>query len=415
MSLFQSRQEGMGMGGTGRLVRLVQILIVGVVACFVNTVSAAEYTTKTIDEIKTEVQLRADRNLYPLYGLKPADVRETLARIHSTDPEEWGSEWMKTADGYFGQAKAEEPTNTKAARDDYLIAYRYYAFGRWPVPSSPKKAECYARALNAFANYTRLADPSIEIVRVPFEGKEIVGYLLKPPGVSRPPVYLIISGADYWKEDLSLTTLPIVQKGVATLALDMPGTGQAPVAALPGSERMYSAMIDYLLTRNDVDGNRIVVGGASFGSYWATRVAFREPTRLRGAVFHSGPVHDYFQREWIEKSFMSTYYLFDYIPARLYILGKSTVEEVLKFMPTLSLKTEGLVAKPTPPMLLLAGVQDPQTPYSDLRILLENGSPKEAWVNPKGGHMGRTKDMDDQAIFEQVVYPWVLRHLDLAK
>jgi hypothetical protein len=132
-------------------------------------------------------------------------------------------------------------------------------------------------------------------------------------------------------------------------------------------------------------------------------------------VFHSGPVHDYFQKEWVEKSFMSTYYLFDYIPARLYILGRSSVEEVIKFMPTLSLKTEGLLNKPTPPMLLLAGVQDPQTPYSDLLILLGNGSPKEAWVNPGGGHMGRTKDMDDQAIFEQVVYPWVLRQLEPKK
>jgi len=398
-----------------RLDKLVQMLIVVGVICIMSTALAAEYPTKTIEEIKAEVQLRADRDLYPLYGLKPADVRETLARIHTTDPEEWGSEWMKTGDRYLGQAKSGEATNIKAARENYLLAYRYYAFGRWPVPSSPKKAESYAKARVAFSHYARLAEPRIEIVRVPFEGKEIVGYLLKPPGAVRPPIYLSISGADYWKEDLSLTTLPIVQKGAATVALDMPGTGEAPVGLVPGAEKIYSAVIDYLLTRNDVDGSRVVVGGASWGSYWAARVAYREHTRLRGVVFHSGPVHDYFQPEWMEKSFMSKYYLFDFIPSRLHILGKSTVEEALKFLPTLSLVTEGLVTKPTPPMLLLAGVKDPQTPYSDLRILLENGSPKEAWVNPNGGHMGRTKEMDDQAIFEQVVYPWVLRHLDLAK
>jgi len=389
--------------------------ILAAVVCFVNTALAAEYPKKTLEEIKVEVQLRADRDLYPLYGLKPTDVRETLARIHTTDPEAWGSEWMKTGDRYFGRAKTEEATDIKSAREDYLLAYRYYAFGRWPVPSSPKKAESYAKARGAFANYARLADPRIEIIQIPFEGKEIVGYVLKPPGALKPPIYVSISGADYWKEDLSLTTLPIVQKGVATVALDMPGTGEAPVGLVPGAERIYSAVIDYLLTRQDVDGNRIVVGGASWGSYWAARVAYRENTRLKGVVFHSGPVHDYFQREWMEKSFMSKYYLFDFIPSRLHILGKSTVEEALTFLPTLSLVTEGLVTRPTPPMLLLAGVQDPQTPYSDLRILLENGSPKEAWVNPKGGHMGRTKDMDDQAIFEQVVYPWVFRHLGLAR
>ncbi len=243
-----------------RLDKLVQMLIVAAVFCIMSTALAAEYPTKTIEEIKAEVQLRADRDLYPLYGLKPADVRETLAGIHSTDPEEWGSEWMKTGDRYLAQAKSVEATDIKAARETYLLAYRYYAFGRWPVPSSPKKAESYAKARVAFANYACLADPRIEIVRVPFEGKEIVGYLLKPPGAVRPPIYLSISGADYWKEDLSLTTLPMVQKGAATVALDMPGTGEAPVGLVPGAERIYSAVIDYLLTRKDVDGSRVVVG-----------------------------------------------------------------------------------------------------------------------------------------------------------
>lgn len=401
------------MGKSVRSVRL--FVLVAAFMCMASALPAAEYPTKTIGEVKAEVQLRADRHLYPLYGLEPADVRETLARIRTIDPEEWGTEWMKTGDRYMARAQAEEGTDPRGASEDFLRAYRYYAFGRWPVPNSPKKAESYARARAAYVSYGRLADPRIERIRVPFEGREVVGYLVKPAGVLKPPVLIDIGGVDYWKEDLALTSLPIVRKGVATVALDMPGTGEAPLGAVKGAERIYSAVIDYLLARSDVDGRRIAVRGASWGSYWAARVAFREPTRLRGVVFHSGPVHDYFQREWMEKSFMSTYYLFDFIPSRLYILGKSTVEEALAFLPTLSLVTEGLVTKPTPPMLLLAGVRDPQTPYSDLRILLENGSPKEAWVNPEGGHMGRSKDMDDQDIFEQVVFPWVLRRLEGAK
>jgi pimeloyl-ACP methyl ester carboxylesterase len=380
------------------------------------TWAAGQYPAKTIEEIKVETQARADHNLYPLYGLKPADVRDTLARIHSVDPDEWGREWIATGNRYFDQAQAEEAANPKAACEDYLAAYHYYAFGRWPVPSSPAKKEAYAKALVAFAAYAQRAEPRIEIVRVPFEGKEVVGYLIKPQGTAKAPVLVSISGVDFWKEDLALSSVPLVRQGVAVLALDMPGTGEAPLKVERGAERMYSAMIDHLLTRNDVDGRRIVVSGASWGSYWAARVAFRDHSRLRGAVVHSGPVHNYFQRSWMEPSLKDKSYLFDFVPSRLYILGKSTVEEALEYLPTLSLVTEGLVSQPAPPMLLLGGVKDPQTPYSDLLLLLGSGTtPKEAWVSPNGGHMGRTKEMDDQDIFEQISFPWILRHLEVAK
>lgn len=395
--------------------RLAQFTILFMLIIGGPTWSAAQYVTKSIEEIKSETQARADCNLYPLYGLKRADVRETLARINSVDPEEWGREWIKTGDLWLEKAKAEERANPAAAREDYLSAYHYYAFGRWPVPNSSSKKQSYARALAAFAAYARLADPGIETIRVSAEGKEVVAYLVKPKGVVKPPVLISISGVDLWKEDLTLIAAPLVKAGVAVVGVDMPGTGEAPFKVERGAERMYSALIDHLLTRSDVDGKRIVVSGASWGSYWAARVAFRENARLRGAVVHSGPVHNYFQRAWIEPSFKDKSYLFDFVPSRLYILGKSTVEEALDYLPTLSLVTEGLVNQPAPPMLLLAGVKDPQTPYTDTLLLLGSGpTPKEAWISPAGGHMGRTKDMDEKDIFEQVSFPWILRRLNAA-
>lgn len=167
--------------------------------------AAGPYPVKTIEEIKVEVQARADRNLYPLYGLDRAVVHETLARIHTVDPEEWGREWMRTGDVYFERAKTEK-AQPAAARADYLAAYHYYAFGRWPVPTSAQKREAYAKAMLAFAAYAERAEPKIEIVRVPFEGTEVVGYLVKPPGATKAPVLMSISGVDYWKEDLTRTS-----------------------------------------------------------------------------------------------------------------------------------------------------------------------------------------------------------------
>jgi hypothetical protein len=133
-------------------------------------------------------------------------------------------------------------------------------------------------------------------------------------------------------------------------------------------------------------------------------------------VYHSAPVHNYFQRAWVEKNGLkSSYYLFDYIQSRLFITGTKSVEELLNFMPSLSLVTEGLVSKPSAPMLVVAGVKDPQAPWVDTLILLENGSIKDAWINPTGTHMGRTATLTEEDVMEQAVHPWILRKLNIMK
>ena len=39
--------------------------------------------------------------------------------------------------------------------------------------------------------------------------------------------------------------------------------------------------------------------------------------------------------------------------------------------------------------------------------------PREAWINPAGGHMGRTADKwPDPVIFRKIILPWEVRHLN---
>jgi esterase FrsA len=177
--------------------------------------------------------------------------------------------------------------------------------------------------------------------------------------------------------------------------------------------RVFSAIIDYLQTRSDLDGSRIMVRGQSWGSYWSARTAYAEPARLRGAVFQSGPVHLYFQRSWQQQGFKTKEFLFDYVLSRLHMLGVHTVEDAFAFMPSLSLLDAGLLGKPTPPMLLIGGAKDTQVPFSDFLLMLQNGSPKHAWVNPDGGTMGRSLKIKDDDIFTNVVVPWVCQQFGL--
>src|SRR5262249_13004843 len=248
-----------------------------------------------------------------------------------------------------------------------------------------------------------------ETVRIPFEGKEIVGLLQVPDDVGRSPVLLSIGGSDLWKDTVAIQSRMFLTFGIAVLALDMPGTGDAPLPVAPGAERIYSAAIDYLRTRADLDGSRVVVRGQSWGSYWAARTGYAEAERLAGIVFQSGPVHHYFQPEWQRQAFKTKEFLFDYVPSRLHMLGQPTLEAAFAFMPSLSLA--GLLHKPTPPMLVIAGAKDTQVPFEDFLLLVRNGSPKHAWVNPEGQTMGRSLTVKDDDITTNVIIPWVRQRL----
>ena len=76
-------------------------------------------------------------------------------------------------------------------------------------------------------------DPPLEIVRIPFEESEIIGYLRLPAAnVPRPvPLVLAISGLDSRKETIAETYAAAIAQGIGFIAVDSPGTGQAPVKA----------------------------------------------------------------------------------------------------------------------------------------------------------------------------------------
>jgi pimeloyl-ACP methyl ester carboxylesterase len=367
---------------------------------------AATAPERTWPELKAETQRRADIGVYPVYGIKSEDARDALAQINSLDPDEWGAAWINIGDRYFTRAKTAEKSEPAKGAADYLAAWHLYAFGRWPVASSPKKQESHHKAWAAFDAYGGLVNPRMEAIGIPFEGKEIPVLLQKPAGTAKPPVVISISGTDMFRDYAAIRARPFLDLGIASITVDMPGTGDSPVPARPGSERIYSRIIDYIETRPDLDGGRIIIRGESWGSHWAARAAYAEPTRIRGSVVQSPPVHGYFQRAWIEPALKTNREnLFGYIPSRLHMLGVKDLEDGLQILPSLSL--ERLLDKPTAPMLVIGGYLDTQVPFNDTILLLTHGSPKSAWINPTGVTMARSDTVKDAYIFANVVMPWV--------
>jgi len=372
---------------------------------------------RTLDEIRIEAIRRAEVGQYPLIGLDPADVKEAFESIHSSDKDEWAAGFMRVADRYFKKAKSLDESDPANANADYIRAWRLYSFGRWPIPASAGKQRSYERAIEAFLAHARFMDPPLEVVHVPFEGKEVIGYLRLPKNAKGPvPLVIAVNGLDSRKEDLAESFGAILPFGIGYLAVDGPGTGQNPIKVSETADRMLSKMIDYAQSRPEIDKSRLAMHGVSWGAYWATKMAIVERARLRGCSAQSPPVDKFFQKDFLMNSLLGNReYLFDQVPALMNILeGVHTLDEMGDSLPKMSLVHQGLLGKPMAPMLILAGVLDTQVPIDDEYLLLSKGDvPKEAWINPQGGHLGRQVGVwPDPRIFKQVIIPWLVKTLE---
>jgi pimeloyl-ACP methyl ester carboxylesterase len=372
---------------------------------------------RSLEEVKAEFMRRAGR-LNPFEDIRRDDAERVMRALSSLDKDHWAEEWCRIGLGYeaSGDERAKAGAGGAELAELYMLGFDACRVGRYPTPSSPGKLAAYRHSLRMFRKAAAHFDPPLEIIELPFEGKTLVGYLQRPPGVAHPAVVMHWGGVDGWKEDRLRIVKAVLAAGMASLTIDMPGSGENPVRyGDPAAERTYFAWMDYLLRRSELDGARLGVWGGSFGAYWAARLAFVAADRVKGAVFHGGNIHYGFQREWLAPAFTTggATYLFgaaSLLDARGRAMGTNTLEEFLEAAPRFSLKTMGLLDKPSAPLLGVNGKLDDQAPVEDIYLLMEHGNPKSARIYPEGHHMGRTPGMPADEIAAMIV-GWLKQQL----
>ena len=134
-------------------------------------------------------------------------------------------------------------------------------------------------------------DPPGERVLIPYQGKHLAATLRKPRNVPRPPVVLMTMGLDSTKEELLTFEDTFLARGMAILAFDGPGQGEAeydfPIR--PDYEAVTATVIDWVESnRDDLDATRIGSWGISLGGYYAPRSAAFE-TRIKACIANCGP------------------------------------------------------------------------------------------------------------------------------
>jgi esterase FrsA len=342
-------------------------------------------------------------------GADAEATRAIFAKMTSFDAEPWVAEWTKLAVP-FEQKGAELESQGKMAEANkaYEKASMYYGVARFPVINHPAKQAAYRKCIENFRKTIRSWDPPLEIVEIPFEGKKIVGHLRKPNGVIRPPVVIRTGGVDGYKEGRTLNESLAI--GAAGFEVDMPGAGECPIFNKPDSEKLYVAIIDYLTTRQDLDGRRIGFVGGSYGGYYGAKMSYVEPKRLKACVEFGGPIHYTWQKDWL--TYLMTdekEYFWPCPDSMIYANGVMDFDELVRTAPAMSLKEQGWLSKPNAPMLCVNGDKDPWISPQEIPLLLSTGDPKMARIMAGAKHMGRGSQ--ERGAVGEMVNQWLKERL----
>ncbi|RFU24969.1 hypothetical protein B7463_g11368, partial [Scytalidium lignicola] len=219
--------------------------------------------------------------LAPYSGAELGECYETAHRIKDGDTESWIEAWVSTAQRIEAYAEEALKGNHKvSAKEAWLRATTYYqAAFFFTLNNDPRKAQIYEKHTGCFQSAGKFFDPPLEVLSIPYEGKSLFGYFLRGGSDSKPrPTVLIQMGADGSSEQIYFSGggAAAVRRGYNALIFEGPGqTG----TFMRGRSLTYrydwevpvKAVVDFALTKPEVDPARIALIAYSMGGYLGPR------------------------------------------------------------------------------------------------------------------------------------------------
>jgi alpha-beta hydrolase superfamily lysophospholipase len=138
------------------------------------------------------------------------------------------------------------------------------------------------------------------------EGSHVPVYCHIPATASSAapaPVVVIYTGLDGYRTELATWAEGFSRIGVATVILEIPGTGDSPAAPHDplSPDRQNSSLLDWIDSQSELDTKKVVVWGFSTGGYYAMRIAHTHSDKLAGAISLGGGCHHMFDRAWLDE------------------------------------------------------------------------------------------------------------------
>jgi dienelactone hydrolase len=311
-------------------------------------------------------------------GVLLADFEEVTAGIEKWD--DWCAAWCRRGEVHEALGREALQQGYKLSAGEHLVrASMYYHFAKFVFVHDLKQMrEAHMRSVACYKDALPHMRPAGERVAIPFEGKTMYGVLRKPAqGSGRLPVLIMAPGLDSTKEELHAYEEPFLARGIAILAIDGPGQGEAEyeIPICGDYERAARAACDWIETRPDLDSTKIGMWGVSLGGYYAPRATAYEK-RIKACIGISGPFE--WDRIWSALPTLTR----EAFRVRSH---SATEAEALKVAATLSMKDAA--AKIACPIFIVTGRQDRLVPAAHAEQLAKSVSgPVELMIVEDGGH-----------------------------
>ena len=372
---------------------------------------------------------------YGLFGgSEIGEVLATANQIREGDFESWHVAWQRTAARVEAVAThALENGNRNSAGQTFLRASNYYRTAEFFLaPEDPRHKETFDKSRTTFWQFLELSDLCVERVSIPYEGTTLPGYFYRvdDSSVARPTL-LALGGFDSTGEELYFfAAAAALSRGYNVLTFEGPGQGEPlrkeHLPARPDYEVPVRAVVDYLLTRPEVDHERIALMGSSLGGYYAARAAAFEP-RIKALISHgvffdwwatqaeTKPLLGFLFGKWKSPVFVQAVLnvamrlnneLRWSVKNAMWVLGLKNPGEVLQEIQRYSLKDSvGLIRQPT---LVLHGAKDHFIPQQQVDLLcagLKAPTTLRVFTAEEGAE--EHCQMGNLALLHQVLFDWL--------
>jgi pimeloyl-ACP methyl ester carboxylesterase len=305
-------------------------------------------------------------------GVLLADFEEVTAGLERW--EDWCAAWSKRAAMHEALGRESLRDGYKMTAGEHLVrAAIYYHFAKFVFVQDPAQMKAaHMKAVALYKEALPFMRPPGEYVEIPFEGKKLKGVLR-----GKGPVLVMAPGLDSTKEEIHAYEELFLARGIAVLAIDGPGQGEAEyeIPICGDYERAGKAVMDWIETRKDLDAKRAAIWGVSLGGYYAPRAAAYEK-RFKACIALSGPY------DWA--------LIWDALPdlTRETFQARShskTAEQAKASAAKLTLRDAA--KNITCPLFVVAGRQDRLVPASHAEMLARSASgPVELLMVEDGGH-----------------------------
>jgi len=222
----------------------------------------------------------------PYGGADIFECDRTAKKIVLGDLESWHREWHSLARELEDTGRADIAGGSYVTgRQRLLRATSYYRHADFFLPGTDaRKKANFVRLSACFKDAMQYSTHEVEAVHVRCGAEVYDGYFCHPvaPKPGKWPTVLMLGGADSLAEELYFWGTPeMAERGLAVLIVDTPGRGSSlrlkGIYTRPDYEVPVTATVDYLISRPEVDPDRIGCIGISMAGYYAPRAAAFEP------------------------------------------------------------------------------------------------------------------------------------------